>query len=115
MAEVEGRGGPGHRGNGKRPTEIKLRLPEQVAPGVYANSMMVQHTGDEFVMDFAMVLGGAGTVVARVVTSPRHAKKIAAALEDNLKRYEATHGPISRSKGHPSPHTDVEPPAVEQD
>jgi len=115
MAEVAGRGEPGQRGNGKRPTQIKLRLPEQIAPGVYANSMMVQHTGDEFVMDFAMVLSGAGTVVARVVTSPRHAKKIAAALEDNLRKYEATHGPITGSKGDPSPHTGVEPPAVEED
>ncbi|MFH1834002.1 MAG: DUF3467 domain-containing protein [bacterium] len=110
MAAVPGPGGsPGHRGDGKRTTEIKVRLPEQTATGVYANSMMVQHTGDEFVMDFAMVLGRAGTVVARVICTPEHVKRIAAALEDNIRKYEATHGPLTRSGGQPPPEMGFEP------
>ena len=113
MAGVVGPQGPGGRGDGKRTTELKLRLPEQTASGVYANSMMVQHTGDEFVMDFAMVLGGAGTVVARVITSPRHAKRIAAALEENLKKYEATYGFINGSGGHFSVRKGSPPPVTD--
>lgn len=113
MSAVAGPGGPGGRGNGKRTTEIKVRLPEQMAPGVYANGMMVQHTGDEFVMDFTMVVGVTGTVVSRVVTSPAHVKRIAAALQENLNKYEAAHGPIKGSDTHPSPRVGFQPPAGE--
>jgi hypothetical protein len=55
---------------------------------------MVQHTADEFVMDFAMVIGGNGQVVARVISGPLHTKRIFEALADNIKKYEATHGTI---------------------
>ncbi len=85
---------PGDRGNGHKRTDLKLRVPEQLAGGVYANSMMVQHTSSEFVMDFAMVLGGNGQVVARVVTSPSHMKHIVEALTENLRKYETSHGSI---------------------
>jgi hypothetical protein len=95
---------PGSRrggGNGGKRTEINLRMPEQIAGGVYANGMMVQHTVDEFVLDFAVVMGGAGTVVSRVITSPGHAKRIVEALQENISRYEAAHGPIRRSGAEP--------------
>lgn len=88
---------PGGGGNGHKKTEIKLRLSEQVGVGVYANSMMVQHTGDEFVLDFAMVVGERGSIVARVITGPAHMRRIVAALEDNLTKYESLHGPIKPS------------------
>jgi hypothetical protein len=45
-------------------------------------------------MDFAMMMGGTGQVVARVVTSPTHMKRIVAALADNVRKYESAHGPI---------------------
>jgi hypothetical protein len=87
MTETQG-------GGEKRGKEVQIRLKEEMAGGVYANSMMVQHTREEFVMDFAMVVQGSGSIVARVVTSPTHLKRIAAALEDNLTRYEKIYGPI---------------------
>jgi hypothetical protein len=77
-----------------------LRVPESMASGVYANTMMVQHSPDEFVMDFAMVTGGNGQVVARVIASPSHMKRILEALADNIRKYEAAHGAIQpREKG----------------
>ncbi|NLV71245.1 MAG: DUF3467 domain-containing protein [Actinobacteria bacterium] len=88
------KGTPDGGSNGHKRTDLKLRVPEQVAGGAYANSMMVQHTASEFVMDFAMVMGGNGQVVARVVTSPGHMKHIVAALTENIRKYEAAHGPI---------------------
>jgi len=88
---------PGGGGNGHKKTEIKLRMSEQVGAGVYANSMMVQHTADEFVLDFAIITGGRGSIVARVITSPAHMRRIVAALEDNVKKYESLHGPIKPS------------------
>jgi len=94
MAAAEGvRGTPGG-GNGHKRPDLKLRVPEPLAGGTYANSMMVHHTPSEFVMDFAMMMGGSGTVVARVVTSPTHMKHIVEALADNVRKYEAAYGPI---------------------
>lgn len=87
-------GAPGEGGNGHKRSELKLRMPEEVAGGAYANTMMVQHTRGEFVMDFAMVLGGSGRVVARVVTNPAHMKHIVEALTDNVRKYESAYGPI---------------------
>ena len=99
----------------RQATEIKVRLPEQVAAGVYANSMMVQHTGDEFVMDFAMVVGLGGTVVSRVITSPAHVKRIVGALQDNLKRYEAAHGPIKGLGSQPPLRVGFQPPVGQEE
>jgi len=90
--------------NGRNTKEIKLKLPDALVPGVYANTMLVHHGSEEFVMDFSMVVGGTGTVVSRVITSPAHMKRILAALEENVRRYEAVHGPI---KG-----ADVPPPMM---
>lgn len=85
-------------GDGEKHTkELQIRLKEEMAGGVYANSMMVQHTREEFVMDFAMVVQGAGSIVARVVTSPAHLKRVVAALQDNLTRYEKIFGPIGHA------------------
>jgi hypothetical protein len=86
-----------HGGGENRATELKIRLKEEMAGGVYANSMMVQHTREEFVMDFAMVVQGSGSIVARVVTSPSHLKRVVAALQDNLTRYEKIFGPIGHA------------------
>lgn len=94
MAQREGVPAAPGGGNGHKRAELKLRVPEQLAGGVYANSMMVQHSHSEFIMDFAMVIGGNGQVVARVVTSPTHMRRIVEALADNVRKYEATHGPI---------------------
>ena len=94
MATSPGEGVPVSGGNGHKRAQIKLRLPESLAGGVYANSMMVHHTATEFILDFAMVVGETGTVVSRVITSPAHAKKIVAALKDNVAKYEATFGPL---------------------
>jgi hypothetical protein len=87
-------GNPGGGGNGHKKPEIKLRMSEQVGVGVYANSMVVSHTPHEFVLDFALVTGGNGQVVARVITNPTHLKMVVAALEENVRRYEAQYGPL---------------------
>jgi hypothetical protein len=81
-------------GNGHKTPELKLRMSEQVGAGVYANSMLVSHSPTEFILDFALITGGAGQVVARVITSPPHMKRVLAALEDNIRKYEAQFGPI---------------------
>jgi hypothetical protein len=77
-----------------KPKEIKLNLPAHLQSGVYANNMFITHSREEFVMDFAFITPPVGSVVARVTTSPGHMKRIIAALQDNVKKYEAKFGTI---------------------
>ena len=78
--------------------EIKVRFPEKIMGGSYANHMIVLHTKEEFIMDFIMASPPAGSVTARVITSPGHMKRIIKALQDNVKKYEDKFGEIQESK-----------------
>lgn len=74
--------------------EIKVTVPEKLAGGAYTNNMLVSHTKEEFVMDFMMMAPQAGVVTARVIASPGHMKRIVAALQDNIQKYEQAFGEI---------------------
>lgn len=98
MAEERGGRGPaGAAAGGRR--EIKVRLSDEVAKGVYANGVMVTHSREEFVLDFGMVVGSGGTVVSRVVMSPVQAKRLAVALAEHLGRFEHAHGALDPAAG----------------
>ena len=77
-----------------RPKEIKISFPPEVQGGVYANNMVVSHTKEEFILDFIMVAPPAGTVMARVIVSPGHMKRVLEALRDNIEKYEKSFGTI---------------------
>lgn len=82
----------------KKPQEVKLeiQLDEETAQGVYANLAVINHSDAEFTLDFIFVQPQAprAKVRARVVTSPKHAKRLLGALHENVKQYERLHGPI---------------------
>lgn len=59
--------------------------------------MQVSHTKDEFMMMFMNIAGPSGRVVGKIITSPGHLKRIAAALQDNIKKYEDQHGQIKEA------------------
>lgn len=64
--------------------------------GRYANAATIMHSPTEFILDFMMLLpGGRRKVISRILTSPSHAKQFAAALMENVARYESTYGEIS--------------------
>ena len=74
--------------------EIKVNFPEKLQGGVYSNNMIVTHTREEFVMDYLMVVPPAGAVTARIIVSPGHMKRIVAALNENMQKYEQKFGTI---------------------
>ena len=85
----------------ERPTpgdknELHIDIDEATAQGVYANLAFITHSEQEFVMDFLFLSPQQrrAKVRARVITSPKHAKRLLAALADNIQRYEARHGAI---------------------
>lgn len=99
MAEQRGGRGPGAGGPPGGAREIKVRLSDEIARGVYANGVMVTHSREEFVLDFGMVVGAAGSIVSRVVMTPTQAKRLAVALADHLGRYEHAHGELDPAAG----------------
>ena len=74
--------------------DIKVNFPPNLHGGVYSNNMVVAHTKEEFILDFLMVAPPAGAVTARVIVSPGHIKRIFAALQDNISKYEKAFGTI---------------------
>jgi hypothetical protein len=66
--------------------KIKVEVPADCENGKVANLSLVQHTSDEFVLDFGIVPPGrrAARIVARVVMAPSQVKKLAALLKKNL-------------------------------
>jgi hypothetical protein len=68
--------------------QIQIKATDEKLAGVYANMMQVSHTKEEFVFDFVNILPPSGQLVARILVSPAHAKRIMLALQDNIQRYE---------------------------
>ncbi len=82
----------------EKPDGIKVNFPVHLHAGVYANSMLVAHNREEFIIDFSLISPPVGTVTARIITSPGHIKRIISALQENVKRYEAKFGTIIQAE-----------------
>jgi hypothetical protein len=76
--------------------QIQIEIDPITANGVFVNMAMVNHTETEFTLDLAYIQPQApkATVRARVITTPKHLKRLLHAIQDNLARYEARFGPI---------------------
>lgn len=85
------------------PQQINIELTEEVAEGIYSNLAMIAHSNSEFVIDFIRLMPGVpkAKVKSRIVITPEHAKRLLAALRDNVKKYEDTFGPIKQSEEAP--------------
>ncbi len=79
--------------------QINIELSEEIAEGVYSNLAMIAHSNSEFVIDFIRLMPGVpkAKVKARIVITPEHAKRLLAALKDNIEKYEASFGLIKRT------------------
>jgi hypothetical protein len=85
---------------------IQLQLDEVTAQGIYANLVMINHSENEFVLDFAYLqpTSPAAKVRARIISSPRHTKRLLLALQKNVARYEERFGVIELSSEEPILH-----------
>ena len=77
--------------------DIPIKIPEAVIGGVYANQMVVGHTREEFLLDFVNLFPPQGVDNALVIVSPGHLKRMIRALQENLRKYEATHGEVAEA------------------
>jgi len=77
-------------------TEIKII--DNSAGGEYANAMQVTHSKDEFLLTFLNIISSNGRVCSKIISSPGYFKRMLAALNDNLKKYEDKFGVIQEAE-----------------
>ena len=75
---------------------LNIELNELVAQGVYATGAIINHSPSEFVVDFIQLMPGVqqAKVRSRVILAPLHAKRVLAALQQNITNYEQQFGEI---------------------
>ena len=85
--------------------QVQIQLPPELQNGAYVNLTLLNHTETEFVFDFVFMqpLEPRATVRSRIISSPKHAKRLLAALQDNLARYEARYGTVDAGPADPRP------------
>ncbi len=86
--------------NQPQPGQINIELDEKVAEGIYSNLAIINHSPSEFVLDFVTIMPGVpkSKVKSRIILTPQHAKRLLAALGENIHRFENSHGEIKDSE-----------------
>ena len=81
--------------------DLQININDEVAQGTYSNLAVITHSPTEVILDFAQALPGreGATVRQRIIMAPIHAKRLAMALNGNLKKYEETFGTIDEPHG----------------
>ncbi len=82
--------------NDNKGKKLEIVADDEVAVGIYSNLALVNHSPDEFVMDFVYVPPNApkAKLRARIISSPSHMKRFLMALQDNVRKYEERFGKI---------------------
>ena len=89
----------------KQDGKLNIELDEKVAEGTYSNLAIINHSVSEFIVDFINIMPGTpkAKVKSRIILTPQHAKRLAKALADNVKRFEKAHGEIKDYEQPPIP------------
>ncbi len=79
--------------------ELKVAMAPEIEKGTYSNLAIISHSVSEFCVDFAQMLPGnpEGNAIVRqrIIMTPHHAKRLLAALMDNVQKYEKNFGTIA--------------------
>ncbi len=81
------------------PPKLQVQIDDDLSQGVYSNLVLINHSENEFVLDFSFLQPSSSRakVRTRVISSPRHTKRLIAALQKNIDRYEERFGTIELS------------------
>jgi hypothetical protein len=84
---------------------VQIKADEKELLGQYTNLVMVHNTPEEFILNFIYLFPTRqqGKLVSSLILSPGHAKRLLAALGENIRGYEAQYGPIREKKPEPTP------------
>jgi hypothetical protein len=81
--------------------QVQIKADEKELLGQYSNLAVVHHNGEEFTLNFIYLFPTVpqGKLVASLILSPAHAKRLAMALQENVARFEAQFGKIPEGPG----------------
>ncbi len=84
--------------------QIQIQLDDDVAQGMYVNLALVNHTETEFTIDvmYLQPQQPKAKVRGRIISSPKHTKRLLLALQENIRRYEERFGPIDMTGPNPA-------------
>lgn len=84
--------------------QLQIQLDDEVAQGIYANLTMVNHTETDFCLDFIFLQPQQprAKVRTRIISSPKHTKRLLMALKDNIEKWEKKFGTIDVAGPFPS-------------
>lgn len=87
--------------NSNNQNQLNIELSEEIADGIYSNLAIITHSQSEFVIDFVKIMPGVpkAKVKSRILLTPQHAKRLMAALADNIAKFEAVNGTIKQTEG----------------
>ncbi len=84
--------------------QIQIQLDDDVAQGMYVNLALVNHTETEFTIDlmYLQPQQPKAKVRSRIISSPKHTKRLMLALQENIRRYEERFGTIEITGPNPA-------------
>ncbi|MEL6195683.1 MAG: DUF3467 domain-containing protein [Myxococcota bacterium] len=90
--------------NPRKNVQIQIQIDDETAQGMYVNLAVVNHTENEFTLDmlYMQPQQPKAKVRARLISSPRHAKRLLSALQENIRRYEERFGEIELAGPNPA-------------
>jgi len=77
----------------------EIKISDNIPGAEYANAMQSRFNKDEFQLLFFNILGAAGRVSSKIITSPGHFKRMILAMNGALKNYEDKFGEIKEAEG----------------
>ena len=88
--------------------QMQIKADEKELLGQYSNLAVIHHNAEEFTLNFIYMFPTVpqGKLVASLIVSPMHAKRLMRALQENVSRYEAQFGTIPEGPG-PGPEPNV--------
>jgi hypothetical protein len=91
--------------NKNKDGQLNIELDQEIAEGIYSNLAIINHSMSEFIVDFINIMPGVpkAKVKSRIILTPQHAKRLAKALADNVRKFEQAHGKIKDSEQAPIP------------
>ncbi|CAA0144130.1 DUF3467 domain-containing protein [Tenacibaculum maritimum] len=91
--------------NDSRDGQLNIELDQEIAEGTYSNLAIINHSVSEFIVDFINIMPGVpkAKVKSRIILTPQHAKRLAKALADNIRKFEQANGEIKDYEEPPIP------------
>ena len=91
--------------NQNKEGQLNIELDQEIAEGTYSNLAIINHSISEFIVDFINIMPGVpkAKVKSRIILTPQHAKRLAKALTDNIRKFEQANGEIKDFEKQPVP------------